>query len=563
MANTVKNKIRLGTLFLFLLVLLSCGVGIFNLVRLKNDSTRILKNNCESLDYGHAMQKMLDSPIINTVLLQAFDSILHLQEENITEPGEREATADIRRLFRSYRSGDKNADQAIRSAIHRVLQLNMDAIEVKNEKANSTADKALMYISVLATTVFLVGFTFSYNFPSILTGPINALTEGIQEIARKNYQHRIHLERKDEFGQMANAFNEMAERLEYFENSNLKRIIFEKTRAESVINSLKEASIGIDRNDVVLFANNQALQLLGLKAPDIVGRPAADISKRNDLFRFLLEEQGGTPFKIVVDNRENYFTKETLDISQDGISSKVIVLRNITFFKELDVAKTNFIATISHELKTPLASSDFSLKLLGDGRVGKLSPEQRELIGQLKQDNQRMLKILSELLNMSQVEAGKIQLEVTETTPEAIMDAAVDAVLNTAREKRIIIKKNYEEDLGNVKADADKTTWVLNNFLINAIKYSSEEESIVVNIKKLANEIQFSVADHGPGIEKDYVSKIFDRFFKVPGAKSAGTGLGLAISKEFIEAQGGYVWVKSGIGEGSTFGFNLPVVQRT
>jgi signal transduction histidine kinase len=530
---------------------------------LKNDSTRILKNNYESLDYGHAMLKTLDSPIINTVLLQAFDSILHMQEENITEPGESEATADIRRHFRLYRSGDKNAEQAMRSAIHRILKLNMDAIEVKNEKANSTADKALMYISILATTIFLVGFSFSYNFPSILTGPINALTEGIQEIARKNYKHRIHLERKDEFGQMANAFNEMAERLEYFENSNLNKIIFEKTRAESVINSLKEASIGIDKNDIVLFANNQALQLLGLQARDIVGRPAAHISKRNDLFRFLLDEQGSLPFKIVVDNRENYFTKETMDISQDGTSSKVIVLRNITSFKELDVAKTNFIATISHELKTPLASSDFSLKLLEDERVGKLSPEQKELIAQLRQDNQRMLRILSELLNMSQVEAGKIQLEVTEVTPESIMDAAVDAVLNTAKEKSIIIKKNYEEHPGNVKADADKTTWVLNNFLINAIRYSSEEESIVVNIKKLANEIQFSVADRGPGIAKDYVSKIFDRFFKVPGAKSAGTGLGLAISKEFIEAQGGHIWVKSDIGEGSTFGFNLPVVQRT
>lgn len=562
MANTVKKKIRLGTLFLFLLVLLSCGVGIFNLVHLKNDSTRILKNNYESLDYGHDMQEILDSTTINNPSFYPFDSILHLQEENITEPGEKEATAAMRRYFRLYQSGDKKAVPALRSAIHQVLELNMEAIKIKNEKANTTADKALMYISFLATTVFLIGFTFSYNFPSIVTGPINSLTDGIQQIARKNYQHRIHLERKDEFGQMADAFNEMAERLEYFENSNLNKIIFEKTRAESVINSLKEASIGIDRNDVLLFANNQALQLLGMQAGDIVGKHAADVSKRNDLFRFLLDEQGNFPFKIVVDNRENYFTKETLDISQEGASSKVIVLRNITSFKELDVAKTNLIATISHELKTPLASSDFSLKLLGDERVSRLSPEQKELIGHLKQDNQRMLRILSELLNMSQVEAGKIQLNITETTPESIMDAAVDAVLNTAKEKNIVIKKNYGKGLGNVKADSDKTTWVLNNFLINAIKYSSEENSIIVKIRKLENTIEFSVSDLGPGIARDYLSKIFDRFFKVPGTKSAGTGLGLAISKEFIEAQEGQIWVKSEIGAGSTFGFNLPVVQQ-
>src|SRR6185436_11893332 len=210
---------------------------------------------------------------------------------------------------------------------------------------------ALTFISFLAAIVFLVGFTFSYNFPFIVTVPINSLKEGIQEISRKNYKHRIHLERKDEFGEMAGAFNDMAERLEYFESSNLNKIIFEKTRAEAVINSLKEASIGIDKNGIILFANDQALQLLGLQAKDIVGQPVEEISKRNDLLRFLLQEKGSLPFKIVIDNRENYFTKEILDITQEGTSSKVIILRNITSFKELDTAKTNFIATISHELK--------------------------------------------------------------------------------------------------------------------------------------------------------------------------------------------------------------------
>ncbi|MGZ5221183.1 MAG: HAMP domain-containing sensor histidine kinase, partial [Chitinophagaceae bacterium] len=391
--------------------------------------------------------------------------------------------------------------------------------------------------------------------------PINSLTEGIQQISKKNYHYRIHLDRKDEFGQMADAFNDMAERLEYFESSNLNKIIFEKTRAEAVINSLKEASIGIDKNGIILFANDQALQLLSMQAKDIVGKPVDDIARRNDLLRFLLEEKGSVPFKIVVDNRENYFTKEIMNIGQDGSSSKVIVLRNITSFKELDVAKTNFIATISHELKTPLASSNFSLKLLEDERVGQLSNEQKELLQNLKQDNQRMLKILSELLNMSQVEAGKIQLDIAEVKPETIVDNAVKAVLNTAREKNITIQKNYQENLGEVKADAEKTGWVLNNFLTNAIKYSSEGSTINVSIRKTENNIEFSVLDQGAGIPSEYLSKVFDRFFKVPGSKAGGTGLGLAISKEFIEAEGGQIWVKSEIGSGSTFGFNLPMLN--
>ena len=447
MASTVKQKIRLGTLFLFFLLLLTSGIGTYHLVRLKNDANRILKNNYESLDYCHSMQRYLDSvPINQTWTFLQFDSVLKLQEHNITEPGESEATDQIRKSFNLYRSGDRSIVniQQIRAGIQQILLLNMSAIEIKNQKAGNTADKALTYISFLAAIIFLVGFTFSFNFPSVLTSPINSLTEGIQQISKKNYHHRIHLDRKDEFGQMADAFNDMAERLEYFESSNLNKIIFEKTRAEAVINSLKEASIGIDKNGIILFANDQALQLLGMQAKDVVGKPVDDITKRNDLLRFLLEEKGSVPFKIVVDNRENYFTKEIMDIAQDGSSSKVIVLRNITSFKELDVAKTNFIATISHELKTPLASSDFSLKLLEDERVGQLSNEQKELLQNLKQDNQRMLRILSELLNMSQVEAGKIQLDIAEVKPETIVDNAVNAVLNTAREKNITLQKNYQ-----------------------------------------------------------------------------------------------------------------------
>jgi two-component system, NtrC family, sensor histidine kinase KinB len=563
MANSVKRKIRLGTLFLFFLVLLSGGVCIYELVRLKNDAREILKDNYESLVYCHTMQRAIDSVGTDANRsLAEFDRVLKLQQANITEAGEEEATADIRKYFDLLRAGNRSPEvsQSIRAGIQRILSVNMTAIELKNKKTNSTAENALTFISFLAAVIFLVGITFSFNFPSVLTGPINSLTEGIQEISRKNYNYRIHLDRKDEFGQMADAFNDMAERLEYFESSNLNKIIFEKTRAEAVINSLKEASIGLDKNGIILFANDQALQLLGIPAKDIIGKPVEEISKKNDLLRFLLEEKGTMPFKIVVENRENYFTKEIMDITQDNSSSKVIVLRNITSFKELDVAKTNFIATISHELKTPLASSDFSLKLLEDERVGQLSSDQKELLQNLKQDNQRMLRILSELLNMSQVEAGKIQLDISDVDPEAIADAAINEALNTARAKNIRIQKNYGEKNGMMKADAEKTGWVLSNFLTNAIKHSPEGGEITVVVRRMGGNIEFSVTDQGPGIPSEYASKVFERFFKVPGSKAGGTGLGLAISKELIEAERGEIWIKSEIGSGSTFGFNLPAL---
>lgn len=563
MAISVKNKIRLGTLFLFLLLLLSGGLGIYNLVRLKNDARMILEDNYESLDYCHTMQRQLDSFQINRLTaIQKFEEALKKQENNITEPGEYDATAALRSDFNKLTAGDASVlvVRNMHQQLHFILNANMNAIQRKNDRAETKADNALTYLSFIGAVIFLVAFTFSFNFPSVLTNPIKDLTEAIKEVGRKNYKHRIHLKTKDEFGQMAEAFNAMAERLEYFESSSLNRLMFEKSRAEAVINSLKDASIGIDRNSIILFANNQALQVLGVQAKDIIGMPASEFASKNDLFKFLLNEKNTIPFKIVVDNKENYFTKETIEVPQEDSKSTVIVVKNVTSFKELDVAKTNFIATVSHELKTPLASSDLSLKLLEDQRNGKLTKDQKELVQHLKQDNQRMLRILSELLNMSQVEAGKIQLEIKPVNPAAIADNAINAVTTTAREKNIHFQKNYSNEIPTVKADEEKTGWVLNNFLTNAIKYSSENSDISVNVKTSHGFIQFSVIDNGPGISEEYLPKVFDRFFKVPGSKKTGTGLGLAISKEFIEAQGGKIWAKSNLGQGSEFGFDLPLV---
>ena len=220
-----------------------------------------------------------------------------------------------------------------------------------------------------------------------------------------------------------------------------------------------------------------------------------------------------------MEGKENYFTKEIIDIKQGNENAgTVIVLKNITSFKELDVAKTNFIATVSHELKTPLASSDFSLKLLEDTRIGQISNEQKELIQQLKNDNQRMLKILSELLNMSQVEAGKIQLNIQDASPYVIIQNSINAVNSSAKEKQITIQRKIEDGLPLIKTDPDKIGWVLNNFLTNAIKYSPEESTIIVNVQKSDNEVSFSVTDKGSGIAEPYIGKIFEQV--LPGSGS-------------------------------------------
>ena len=345
MAVTVKKKIWYGTAFLFLLLLLTGVFSIYYLGQLKNDAKRVLQDNYESLSYCHNMQKALNS--IEAGLTPSRDSFelnLEKQENNVTEPGEKKVTDSLRATFNKIKNGDTIKQQLniAEMQLQQILQLNMQAIQYKNSTAQKSADKAFTIISLLSGLVFLIAFSFLLNFPSIVTKPILRFTESIKEISNKNYAHRIHLDNKDEFGKLADAFNEMAARLQYFENSNLNKLMFEKNRAESVINSLRDASIGLDKNSVVLFANEQALQLLNMRNEDIVGKKATDVAERNDLFKFLMENNSSAPFKIVIQNRENYFIKEVIDVAQNEMQSKVIVAKNITSFKELDEAKTNF-----------------------------------------------------------------------------------------------------------------------------------------------------------------------------------------------------------------------------
>lgn len=564
MAVKLKTKIALGSVFLFVLLVIVGGVSFFYINRIAEEASRIVKNNYETLNYTRVMLEELNNFSDSGGTYATFDTMLRQQEQNITEPGERELTVSLRKNFeRLQQKGDADSiPRLIKNDINGIMQLNLQAIDNKNQLAQASAENAKTIITVCLTLCLLTGFTFLYNFPSSVAAPVASLTEAIKAVANKNYSQRIHINKKDEFGELAAAFNSMAERLDEYEHSNLSKIMFEKQRAETVINSLKDASIGIGNTGMVLFANQQALQLLGLKEPEIVGQLTKDIERRNDLFRFLLKEQSNTPFKIVVEGKENYFTKEAVDIEQQDVKAGiVIVLKNITPFKELDTAKTNFMATISHELKTPLASSDFSLKLLEDERVGHLNSEQKELVQSLKEDNKRLLKILSELLDLSQVESGRLQLKVQQVSPYRVIEKAEQFVINAAKNKNIGIKKSMAENLPLINADEEKLVWVMNNFLTNAIKHSYENGKIEITVQQQAEKILFAVKDNGKGIEEKYLPRLFDRYFKVPGtSEKSGTGLGLAISKEFIEAHGGTIGVESSFGSGSTFSFSVPLI---
>jgi signal transduction histidine kinase len=200
-----------------------------------------------------------------------------------------------------------------------------------------------------------------------------------------------------------------------------------------------------------------------------------------------------------------------------------------------------------------------SLKLLSDTRIGPLNAEQSKLVEDIKSDSQRLLKITSELLDMTQVETGTIQFNIQSVDPLQIIEQATSAINSLIEEKKVVIEKKIPANLPLIKADADKTTWVLLNFLTNAIRYSNPGARVIISVEPKQNALLFSVQDFGRGIEQKYQARIFEKFFQIPGSIPGGSGIGLTISKEIIEKQGGKVSMQSELGKGSKFSFELGV----
>lgn len=567
----IKAKLTLWVSFLFLLIIILIAVGVKYTNQISNETQNILTDNYNTLDYSRQMFIALDNVARNDTAIEQFQTFLTKQQNNITEKGEQEITTKLTLDFEKLKTNrfDSSLYFSIRHDLTNIMLINMQAIERKAEVAKETAKTSIVVISITGTFCFLLAFTLLINLPSNIANPIKELTKSVKEIAAKNYSERVHFEQHNEFGELAQSFNIMAEKLEEYNNSNLAKLMNEKKRIETLINNMNDPVIGMDENKKIIFINNEALKILGLKEEDIIGKMAQDIAIHNDLIRSLIqdltnpnakEKSQQQPLKIYADNKESFFEKDIIPISIVPTAEKqakhigdVIILQNITPFKELDFAKTNFIATVSHELKTPISSILMSLDLLENEKIGAVNPEQKQLIQSAKEDSERLLKITSELLKMTQVETGKIQLSLQSTSPHQIIHFATDAVKVQAEQKNIHIEIDCPKNIYAVNADCEKTAWVLTNLLLNAIYYSYENSKVLLTVKEVQNKVQFAVKDFGKGIDKKYQHKVFDRYFQIPGSSKSGTGLGLAISKEFIEAQGGEISLQSEIGNGSTF----------
>ena len=582
----IKTKLWLGFGFLFAVVLLFGIISLYQINRISDSSKVILKDNYESLRYVSAMRLVLEeNPLpLNAKAQYSFNEYLQKEKRNLTESGEKETVAKMEQAYLRLIDQASNAEVQNRAVkdvyrwLRHIEKLNMDAIEKKNTDAGDSVDQAVSYLIFAATICFLLLLSFSVNFPGFVANPLREFSAAIKEIAKKNYTQRVEFRGSDEFSELASEFNAMVRQLKKWENSNLAKIQSEKLRIETIIQQMQDPIIGVNEKNEILFLNRTAEEVFNLEAAKIVGTDAVALAKTNGLLeRVMGTSNGAKPMKIYADDRESFFQldrkeifvpiydsqQETAIRESKKAAGEVFVLKNVTQYKELDEAKTNFIATVSHELKTPISSLKMSLKLMNDQRVGELNEEQQQLVQHMKEDCGRLLTITSELLDLAQVETGNIQLNIVKSDPRKIAIYAMDAVRFQAEQKAIELELICRNDLPRIHADTEKTAWVMVNFLSNALRYSPEKGKVVIKIVQKGSFIEFSVRDSGKGIDEQYQKRLFDRYFQVPtdGNNKSGSGLGLAISKDFIQAQGGEIWVESAIGEGSKFGFRIPVQE--
>ena len=577
----IKTKLNLGIGFLFALIILLAFLSIKQINSLSTASENILKDNKETIGYTKNMLKALSEIKEDKDALNTFETYLLKQKSNITEIGEKELTRNLSENF--YLLKRNPSDEAVmanlQSILFELMNINLDAIELKNTIADNIAKKSILFISILSLFCFIISLILFLKLPGNISNPIQQLIISIKQIAANDYSQRVSFEGHNELGDLAVSFNTMAIKLEEYNKSSVSKLLTEKKITETLINKIHYPIIGFDTAMKVNLVNDEFLKVSGLSYQELIGSDLLEIASENDLISQIIID--GSSNKIVSSNidhnsriqidiqgKDIYFEKEIQEISlvhqndtKEHLMGYVVVLKNVTKYMELDLAKTNFIATVSHELKTPVSAIKFSLQLLENEKTGTLNEEQHELVKSCEEDANNLLKIISELLNLSQVETGNIQLNIMPVDLKDILQYAINTSKSAANQKNIIFEIDFPLDLPKVFADKEKTAWVITNIISNAIRYSGDNSKIEISASKMNNTVKLFIRDFGRGIETQYISRVFDRYFTVPGTKKEGSGLGLAISKEFIEAQGGEITVESEFDAGSMFSIVLNCVS--
>lgn len=606
--QSLQTKILAGYGVALVLLIAVLVLGYVNLNRLGRASDSILQENYRSIRAAEQMIDAIERQDSGTLLYllgrreegltefregqTRFQRWLSRAQDNVTIEGEQQVLDRIDSTYTaytvaftelleagapappdtaSYASALAPRFRAVRQHVTELRDLNQETMFSASDRAQEIANRAKWALGVAGGLVIVIGLAFSTVLARRITRPLEGLTEAASRIAEGDYDVEVEDERSDEVGELARQFNEMAGELRRFRRLNLEQIMAEKRKSEAIVRNIDEGLIVVDDDLKVANINPAAGNLLEVPESEVTGRHAMELIGHEGVIERLREAlASGEPPEIPEEERYLTFSEGeerrhhqlsvTPVIGEDGATiGAVLMLRDVTALRKLERRKTEFVASASHELKTPLTSMGMSLDLLEE-RSEKLDEEERQLVEGLQADVGRLRDLVEDLLRLSRLEAGEIELDVQAVPVELICEKVREVFERQAAEAGVELVFDVHRN-ETIRADVTKATWVLTNLLSNAIRYSDSGDRVEVVTSRRDGWMEIAVSDEGTGIPYEYQARIFDRFVQLENEDHpGGSGLGLTISREIVRAHGGSIWVDSVPGGGSTFTFTLPTL---
>jgi two-component system, NtrC family, sensor histidine kinase KinB len=599
---TLNRRLLLGIAPL-LLIFLAVGLyAIFLFSKLGGAIDVILRENYRSVVASQNMKEASERMDAGLLLMLGgeeargkalFDQYVPVFEKNsdieahtITLPGEAELESAVQQSHGQYmklaaqffalRAGDP-ARRAlyfngmlpvflnVNQTAERILELNQQNMVDANNVARAESRDSSRYMIMTLLAGFVVATVLTYLIARSIAQPVQNLTESAQELGEGNLDQHVPVVSRDEVGQLAEAFNKMAAKLRAYRQSTTERILQAQQTTESALRAFPDP--------ILVFSPDKIIQLQNAAAERFLRQIGADWISLEPLSTYIDQSLNGaadfqpTSFDkailVILDEGEKFFLPRVMAMRNEaGVPIGVVVaLQDVTRFRVADDVKTNLIATVSHELKTPLTSMQMAVYLLLEEKVGPLNPKQTELLLAARNNSDRLFEMVEDLLDLARFEGGAALIEKTPVSAEKLVTETAERERELVTSRGLELQVKTEPLLPRVTVSRPRIDQVFANFISNAVKYSPKGGVITLSARREgAQLVRFAVRDEGPGVPKDSRRRIFDKFYRISESHDDGVGLGLSIAREIVLAHGGSIGVESDEGKGSEFFFTLPIL---
>ena len=609
MFTTLRTRLLIG---LMPLLAIMVGLGLWAITmfwRLGTNIDMILRENYRSVraaqDMKEALERMDSAQWFaiggreamareqDQSSRKAFEASLEVERQNVTLPGEQKMADDLSSLYNQYtksvqtfftlesqRQDDRTSFyfsdlhptfDAILSRADDVLEANQRNMVEENDKARAMAASStrLMLFALVGSAA--VATMIALGMSRSILEPIHAVTRGAQGLARGELDQVVSSTTRDELGELAVAFNAMARTIREYRQAGTARLLRAQQTAQATIDSFPDPVVVVDTAGSVERANPAARRVLGVVPSENGSTPWAPPPQLREPLAEVLEGKidrrpMGLEHALAYrdEGQERFFLPHVLAIRDEGqaLIGAAVVLTDVTRFRLLDQLKSDMVSTVSHELKTPLTGLQMTVHLLLEEVVGPLNAKQVELLLAARQDSDRLLAMINDLLDLTRIEQGRVRLDRSPMAPTDLVTQAIGRFESTARDVGVELKGQVGFGLPPVSVDRERVEHVFDNLIGNALGHTPKGGSVGLSARVEGHEVRFEVENSGEGIPAEHLSRIFEKFYRIPGSRSGGAGLGLAIAREIVEAHGGRIEAESDSARGTRFAFTLPIHEE-